>query len=257
MVNSPTHALVRKIPRSYPDYYSKKNIHIYIGLAEQQHDKYVKVLKDAKLKISYVPADENRPDCVFIEDTAIIWQNHALITRMCPEREGEQIAIEEKLKPTHTIIHMPSVAKLEGGDVLHTEKITYVGLSARTNELGAACLTNFLKKFDRPVVKIPVEKCLHLKSGVTYIGDNTLVAVPGWFDMKSFDVKNVIYTCEGEQGAANCLRIPNHLLILDGFPKTEDSLRRFAQNNGLQIHPLETSEFAKADGALTCMSLLW
>ena len=61
MINSPTHAIVRKIPRSYVDYYSKKNIHIYIGLAEQQHDKYVQVLKDAKLKVSYVPADENKP----------------------------------------------------------------------------------------------------------------------------------------------------------------------------------------------------
>jgi dimethylargininase len=257
MINSPTHAIVRKIPRSYVDYYSGKNIHIHIGLAEQQHDKYVQVLKDAGLKVSYVPADENKPDCVFIEDTAVIWQNHALITRMCPERQGEQIAVEEILKPTHTIIHLPSVAKLEGGDILHTEKTTYVGISARTNELGAACLENFLRKFDRRVVKIPVEKCLHLKSGVTYIGDNTLVAVPEWFDMKSFDVDDIIYTSESEQGAANCMRIPNHLLIHEGYPKTEKLLRRFAQNYGVQIHPLDTSEFAKAGGALTCMSLLW
>ena len=183
MINSPTHALVREIPHSYTDYYATKNINISYGLAERQHDKYIQKLKDAGLKITTVPADETLPDCVFIEDTAIIWQTHALITRMNPARDGEQAAVEEILKHTHTITHMPSVAKLEGGDVLHTENRIYVGLSSRTNSMGAECLKNFFKKFNRPVVKVPVEKCLHLKSGITYIGDNTLVAVPGWFDM--------------------------------------------------------------------------
>ena len=90
MINSPTRALVRSIPRSYQDYYAKKNIQISYGLAERQHEKYIQILKDAGLKISTVAADETRPDCVFIEDTAIIWQTHALITRMNPERDGEQ-----------------------------------------------------------------------------------------------------------------------------------------------------------------------
>ena len=257
MINSPTHALVRKVARSFADYYTGKNIDISLGTALRQHERYVQVFKDAGLKVSYVPADEDKPDCVFIEDTAVIWQNQALMTRMCPERQGEQKEVEETLKKTHNIIHMPSVAKLEGGDILHTEKTTYVGISTRTNDLGAACLKNFLKKFGRPVVKVPVEKCLHLKSGVTYIGDDTLVAVPDWFDMKQFDVENIIYTAKGEQGAANCMRIPNHLLIHKAYPKTADELTHFAHHHGLQIHELETSEFAKADGALTCMSLLW
>ncbi|MBN2590599.1 MAG: hypothetical protein JXA96_12115 [Sedimentisphaerales bacterium] len=257
MINSPTHALVRSIPRSYKDYYAKKNIDISYGLAESQHEKYIQTLKDAGLKISTVPADETKPDCVFIEDTAIIWQTHALITRMNPVRDGEQAAVEETLKPTHTITHMPSVAKIEGGDVLHTENTTYVGLSARTNSMGAECLKNFLKKFGRPVVRVPVEKCLHLKSGVTYIGDNTLVAVPGWFDMSLFDAENIIYTKEGEEGAANCMRIPNNLLVQSQYPKTAKLLEHFAADKGLQFHPLDTSEFVKADGALTCLSLLW
>ena len=152
---------------------------------------------------------------------------------------------------------MPSVAKLEGGDVLHTENTTYVGLSARTNNMGAECLKNFLKKFGRPVVKVPVEKCLHLKSGITYIGDNTLVAVPDWFDMNIFDVENIIFTQEGEERAANCMRIPNHLLVQEQYPKTAELLEHFAKETGLQLHLLDTSEFAKADGSLTCLSLLW
>ncbi len=257
MINSPTHALVRRIPRSYTDYYAKKNIHISYGLAERQHEKYIQTLKDAGLKILTVAADENKPDCVFIEDTAIVWQTHALITKMNPEREGEQKAVEEALKPTHTITHMPSVAKLEAGDVMHTENTTYVGLSARTNSMGAECLKNFLKKFGRPVVKVPVEKCLHLKSGVTYIGDNTLVAVQGWFDMSLFDVENIIYTQQGEEGAANCMRIPNNLLVQEQYPQTAELLEHFAAEEGIQFHPLETTEFAKGDGALTCLSLLW
>jgi dimethylargininase len=257
MINSPTHALIRQIPRSYPDYYAPKNIHISYGLAIRQQEKYVQALKDGGLKISYVPADETRPDCVFIEDTAFIWENHALITRMCPEREGEQKAVEEALRNTHTITHIPSVARLEGGDIMHTENTTYVGISARTNNLGAECLKNFLKKFGRPVVKIPVEKCLHLKSGVTYIGDDTLVAVPDWFDMKLFDVPNVIYTQEGEERAANSMRVPNHLIVQQQYPKTADLLEHFAEENGLRCSMVETTEFAKGDGFLTCLSLLW
>ena len=257
MVNSPTHALIRRIPRSYPDYYAKKNVKISYGIADRQHERYAQVLQSAKLKISYLPADEAKPDCVFIEDTAFIWQNHALITRMCPEREGEQKEVEESLRRTHTITHIPSVARLEGGDILHTENTTYVGVSSRTNNLGAECLKNFLKKFDRPVVKVPVEKCLHLKSGVTYIGDNTLVTVPDWFDMNLFDVENVIYTQKGEERAANCMRIPNHLLVQEQYPETADLLSHFASEKGLQLHLLETTEFAKADGSLTCLSLLW
>jgi dimethylargininase len=257
MINSPTHALIRRIPRSYPDYYAKKNIKISFGLADRQHEKYVQVLQSAGLKISYIPADETKPDCVFIEDTAFIWQNHTLITHMCSEREGEQKAVEETLRHTHTITHIPSVARLEGGDILHTENVTYVGLSARTNNMGAECLKNFLKKFGRPVVKVPVEKCLHLKSGITYIGDNTLVAVPDWFDMNIFDVENIIFTQEGEERAANCMRIPNHLLVQEQYPKTAELLEHFAKETGLQLHLLDTSEFAKADGSLTCLSLLW
>jgi dimethylargininase len=257
MVNSPTHALVRQIPHSYIDYYAKKNIHISYGLAIRQQEKYVQALKDSGLKICYIPADETKPDCVFIEDTAFIWQNHVLITHICPEREGEQKAIEETLKLTHTITHIPSVARLEGGDILHTENTTYVGLSARTNNMGAECLKNFLKKFGRSVVKVPVEKCLHLKSGVTYVGDNTLVAVPGWFDMKLFDADKVIYTEQGEERAANCMRIPNHLLVQEQYSKTADLMSHFAVETGLQLHLIDTSEFAKGDGSLTCMSLLW
>jgi dimethylargininase len=257
MINSPTHALVRRIPRSYPAYYTKKNIQISIGIAERQHEEYVQVLQSAKLKISYIPPDETKPDCVFIEDTAFIWQNHALITHMCPEREGEQKAVEEALRHTHTITHIPSVARLEGGDILHTENTTYVGISSRTNNLGAECLKNFLKKFNRPVVKVPVEKCLHLKSGATYIGDDTLVAVPDWFDMNLFDAQNIIYTQPGEERAANCMRIPNHLLVQEQYPETADLLDHFAKENGLQLSLLETTEFAKADGSLTCLSLLW
>ena len=257
MINSPTHALVRSIPRSYIDYYAKKNIQISYGLAERQQDEYIQALKDSGLKISTVPTDETKPDCVFIEDTAIIWQTHALITKMNPAREGEQAAVEEILKKTHTITHMPSVAKLEGGDVLHTESTTYVGLSTRTNSMGAECLKNFLKKFGRPVVKVPVEKCLHLKSGVTYIGDNTLVAVPGWFDMSLFDAENVIYTKEGEEHAANCMRIPNNVLVQEQYPETAELLEHFAKDKGIHFHPLNTTEFAKGDGSLTCLSLLW
>src|SRR5262245_52750679 len=101
MADSPTHALVRNVPRSYAGYYALRNRSVSGPLVAQQHIEYRQALEAAGLTVSVVDADENRPDCVFIEDTAVIWNQHALITRMDPAREGEQAAIEEVLRQTH------------------------------------------------------------------------------------------------------------------------------------------------------------
>lgn len=252
-----TQALVRRMPHSYRDHYSREGMNVSEEHAEQQHTEYVRALEAAGLKVSFVEADEDSPDCVFIEDTAVVLKRHAMITHAHEKREMEYAAVEAILRKTHTVCRLSGEARLEGGDVLHIGDTTYIGLSSRTNEPGADALEAFLSQFGRRVVKVPVDNCLHLKSGLTYLGNGTLISISGWFDLHLFDVDDVIHTESGEHGCANCLRIHDKLLIPEGYPQTEVLLRRFGEKYGLQIQSLDISEFEKGGGSLTCLSLIW
>ena len=257
MAAGPTQALVRRIPRSYVGYYARQGKTVLAPRADEQHQEYVRALQVAGLTVAYVEPDESLPDCVFIEDTAVVWNQHALITRMCQDREGEQAAVEAVLRRSHSVARLASGATLDGGDVLHLDEVTYVGLSTRTNEGGAESLRAFLAQFGRRVAKIPVAHCLHLKTGITYLGNGTLLAVPAWFDMSHFEADVVIYTEPDEHGSANCLRVRDHLLIPDGYPRTGLRLQAFADKHGVDVKRLSISEFEKGDGSLTCLSLIW
>jgi dimethylargininase len=257
-LNEPNHALVRRLPQSYVDYYARRNVIIDAELANRQHHQYVQALEAAGLKMAEVAADETFPDCVFIEDTAVLCKGHALIASLeNADREGEQAAVEAALQKTHKIVHLEPGAKLDGGDVMRVEDTFYVGLSARTNEAGASGLKNFAADFGIRTIAIPVKHCLHLKTGVTYLGNGTLLAAPQWFNFSRFEVNDVIPTGQGEEAATNTLRIHNHLLMVDGYPNTRSSVEAFANKHNLKLTALATTEFAKANGSLTCMSLIW
>jgi dimethylargininase len=256
-INSLTKALVRKPSHSYIDYYTHEGWNISKDSVNQQHQAYVNALESAGLTISYVEPDERCPDGVFVEDAAIVLKKHALVTRMIQRRQQEHDTIEACLQKTHIVSRPGGDLQLEGGDVLHVSDTTYVGLSGRTNQLGAECLKTFLMSFGRNVEKIPVDNCLHLKSGVTYLGDGTLIAISGWFNLRKFDVEDVLYVQSGEHFAANCLRIRDKLLIPQGCPQTEKLIRRFAEKHNVQVIPLDTTEFHKGGGLLTCMSIIW
>ncbi len=257
IADQPTQALVRRVPYSYSDHYSHEGLNVSEELVEQQHAEYVRALEAAGLKVSYVETDEDLPDCVFIEDTAVVLKQHAMITHTHEKRQLEHAAVEVILRKTHTICRLGGEARLEGGDVLHIGDTTYIGLSSRTNELGAEALEAFLSQFGRRVVKVPVDNCLHLKTGMTYLGNGTLISISGWFDLHLFDVDDVIHTESGEHGCANCLRIRDKLLIPEGYPRTEVLLRRFGEKHGVQVQTLDISEFEKGNGSLTCLSLIW
>ncbi len=257
MADGPTQALVRRVPRSYVGYYARQGKTVLASAADEQHEDYVRALESAGLNVSAVEPDESLADCVFIEDTAVVWNQQALITRMCPEREGEQAAVESVLRHTHSISRLAPGATLDGGDVLHAGDISYVGLSSRTNAAGAEAVKNFLGQFGRRVVTIPVSNCLHLKTGITSLGNGTLLAVPGWFEMQRFETDAVIYTEPGEHGSANCLRIRDHLLIPGAYSKTALRLQAFAVKHGVRLQPLGISEFEKGDGSLSCLSIIW
>lgn len=249
-----TVALVRRPPRSYQAFHAARGVSIDLARAAAQHASYVKALRSAGLGIEAIEPDERYPDSVFIEDTAVVWRNRALRARMTPHREGEQSAVIAHLQRRHEIITLPAGATLDGGDVLHADEVTYVGRSSRTNATGAAALGEFLAP--RPVIEIPVDRCLHLKSAATWLGNGALLAALDLVDVSGFNVERVIFTAAGEDKAANTLRVGDHLLALDGYPATSSGLREFASEHRLRFCPLDMSEFEKGDGSLTCLSII-
>lgn len=257
MKYTPTTGLMRHVASTYAAHYQARGVPVSQELAEAQFAAYATALETSGLEVHFIAPDDHYYDCVFVEDTAIVWPPQALMARMAAHREGEQPAVETMLRRWHQIAGLPPGARIEGGDVLHTERTTYVGLTKRTNEEGIEALREFMRPFGRSVVKVPVEKSLHLKSAATYLGNGTLIAAPGLIDTGYFDVEDVILTDEEELKAANCLRIGNHLLILAGYPSTEERVRKFADKNGIEVIALELSEFEKGDGSTTCLSMIW
>lgn len=254
---SATQAIVRRVSPSYAASYRRIGVSIDQDRALAQHHAYVEALRDAGLGVDIVEADVERYDCVFVEDTAVVWDSHALVTRMLPDREGEQPPVEEHLRRSHEIVRLPSGATLEGGDVLHVDAVTYVGLSSRTNRAGAEALRGLMNRFGRPVRPVPVVGALHLKTVVTYLGNGTLIAAPGAIGKDSFGVGEIIFTEPEESRAANCLLIRDRLLIPARCPVTERRLRQFADEHGIRVVPLDISEFEKGEGSVTCLSLIW
>jgi dimethylargininase len=254
----PSSALVRGIAQTYAELYRKAGINVSLELAERQHAAYVAALQSAGLDVRYVPADKDYPDGVFIEDTAVICGTRALLGRLTPHREGEQRGVRDVLRQQHETVTLPAGARLEGGDVMRIGATLYAGLTSRTNEAGIEALREFLRPSGQRVVAVPVRESLHLKTVATYLGNETLiVAAPELVDTSAFEVEEIIFTERDEAGAANCLRIADHLLISTGKPLTERRLQSFAVRHNLELIPLDISEFEKGNGSLTCLSLIW
>jgi dimethylargininase len=255
---TPTRALVRPFPATYVPSYRTRGIEILPARAAEQHQAYARALEHAGVRVARLPGDEAFYDCVFVEDTAVVWRRAVLIGALgTPDREGEQRAVREWLARTHTVIDLPPGARLEGGDVMHTDTVTYVGLTARTNIAGAAALSDFMIGVGRTVVAVPVTNALHLKTAATYLGNGTMMVADGCIDLDRFKNLTVIKTAPGEAGAANCLRIADTLLVPAGYPASERALQMFASAHQLHVEVLDISEFEKGGGSLSCLSLLW
>lgn len=251
------YALVRRPALKYAGYYAPRGISISDDLTSRQHDAYIKALLSAGVTVSTLPPHPEHHDSVFIEDTAIVYEGRALITRMNDVRQGEQADVEAWLAGRFEIVHPPEDARIEGGDVLHLEDVTLVGQSERTNEAGVEALRRFMEPFNHPVQAIPITKCLHLKSAITYLGNRTVLATSQWLDAEIPGNYRRIETDLAEPNAANALRVNNSLLLSAAFPQTAARVRQFAVSHNLQIIQLDISETQKGDGALTCQSILW
>ncbi len=224
-----------------------------IALALQQHAQYVAALRACGLVVLEREADERFPDGCFVEDTALITAEFAVITNPgAPSRRGETAAIAAVLQQYRPLKFLPQAVTLDGGDVLLIEQTFYVGLSARTTMEAASALAEIVQPHGYEVVPIVVADILHLKTSVCYLGDKTIVATQQFAGCSEFRDYQKIVTLPAEDYAANCLRINDHIVMAAGFPE----LKRKLQQLECPVLEVEMSEFRKMDGGLTCCSLL-
>lgn len=219
-------------------------------LALDQHAAYVKVLEDLGLAVEVLPVLEGHPDACFVEDTAVVVPGLAVVTRPgAPSRLGEEDSVAAVLPGPLTRLTAP--ATLDGGDILVAERTCWIGLSARTNADGARQLGAALQPLGYECVTVEVGAGLHLKSGVNHLGGRRLLATPDLADHPAFVGWEVLVVAEEESYAANTLFVNGTLLTPAGFPRT----RELIESCGLPVRELDTSEFRKVDGGLTCLSL--
>ena len=219
----------------------------------EQHKNYVEALKNCGLEVIIMEADENYPDSTFIEDTALLTQNCAIIMRPgAQSRRGEIIAIAELIK--NHFKNIEAISKpgtVEAGDVMMVGSHYYIGISERTNETGADQLIGILSRYGMSGSKVKLNKILHLKTGLSYLENNHLVISGEFLNHKEFDKFNKIIIDTNESYAANCIWVNDTVIIPAGFPKVKSAI----EQAGYKTSVVDVSEFQKLDGGLSCLSL--
>lgn len=223
--------------------------------ALKQHDKYIEALKKCGVEVTVLEADERYPDSCFVEDPALITRKCAIITNPGAEsRNGEKneiIGAIKKFFPDDKIEYIKEPGTLEGGDVMMVGDTFYVGLSARTNAEGIRQLGEILNKYGMECIQVPLEKVLHLKTGVNYIEDNNMLVSGEFIDKPEFAKYNKIIIPEEEAYAANCIWMNGTVIVPEGYP----TVLKAVQDAGYETIVVDTSEFRKIDGGLSCLSL--
>ena len=223
--------------------------------AAQQHAGYEEILADAGYEIVRLPDLPDDPDAVFVEDTALLLDGHAIITRPgAASRIGETDSTAQGLA-AHFQLHLVQSGYLEGGDVLRIGQRIYVGLSTRTDSAGVDALDGIVSPLGYELIRASAGACLHLKTGATFAGlDGTglpiLLYDPATIDPSQF--AGVEPVAVVEPAAANCLRAGGRLVIPAGSPRTAGMLR----DRGFEVVEADVSELQKAEAGVTCMSLI-
>lgn len=247
------HAITRLPGENFADGVTTANLgRPSYSLILQQHHAYRQALLSLGLDVIVLPAEPAYPDAYFVEDPAIITPKIAVST--CPgasSRQGEEITLEPFLEYYRPLVHIHPPGTVDGGDVLVIENHYFIGLSERTNNEGAAQLATLLAEAGHTSETVPVAAGLHLKSGVNYVGNDTLLITKNLADYPAFAKYKRIILDVDEEYAANTLWVNDTLLTPKGFPKTHASLAHL----GMRLIELDVSEVQKMDGGLTCMSL--
>ncbi len=224
------------------------------GRARKQHRRYEELLAELGCELHHLPPEPELPDSVFVEDTAVVLDELAVISRPGAEsRRAETASVAEALKPYRKLSHIQAPGTLDGGDVLRIGKTLYVGLSNRSNLEGIEQLQRIVIAFGYSVNAVRLRDCLHLKSAVTQVAKDTLLINRQWVNSAVFGSMRLINVDESEPFAANAVRIGDTLIYAEAFPETLGRLKK----QGIRIRTVDASELAKAEGGVTCCSLIF
>jgi dimethylargininase len=227
---------------------------IDVERAGRQHDGYCRALAALGCSVIALPPEPDRPDAVFVEDTALVFDELAFMTRPgAATRREEGATVAPVLAQYRTLHAMDAPGTLDGGDVLRIGRRVFVGQGARTNADGLAQLQALLSPLGYIVQGVPTRECLHLKSAVTAVAGGTVLVQPEWVDADVFSDYRIIPVDPDEPHAANALRIGDGVIHPDCFPRTRHRL----EAAGVQVLAVDLSELQKAEGAVTCCSIVF
>lgn len=240
-------AITRDVPRTIDKgevtHIARSPVHY--ERAAGQHHAYRRILASLGCEVISLPADDRYPDSVFVEDTAVVLDDLAVITRPgAPSRRGETRAIADALEPYRPLVHIEAPATLDGGDVLVLDDVIYVGLSTRTNAAAIGQLRWYTR---REVVPVEVGEVLHLKSAVTRVSRDALLINRNWIDAAPFHGWTLI-----DAGEPNALLVGEVVIYPSAHPETAEALRA----RGIDVRTVDADELAKVEGGVTCCSLL-
>jgi len=231
----------------------RDRVPIDVARARQQHADYCSLLLQLGVAVAIVDVSPAHADAVFVEDTALVLDEIAIAGAMgVPSRRAEVEAMVPVLQRWRRVLR-PATGTLEGGDVLALGRDLFVGRSRRTDDQGIAALRQLVAPFGYRVHAVAVTGCLHLKTAVTSIGGDRLLANPHWIDMRAFAGRDVVAVPADEPGAANALLVGATVCLPASCPRTAAQLRA----RGLDVRTVDIGEFEKAEAGLTCLSLLF
>jgi len=226
---------------------------IDVGRAAAQHAEYERALEALGIEVGRLAADPGLPDSVFVEDTCVVVDELAIITRPGAEsRRPETAAVAEAVARHRALRHIEPPGTLDGGDVLRIGRTLFVGRSLRTNDEGIEQLRRILDPLGYQVHAVALHGCLHLKSAVTQVGPRTILVNPAWIDMDAFAGYEQIEVDPAEPFAANALLVGDRVIHPAGYARTRARL----ESRGVGVVSVDVSELAKAEGGVTCCSLL-
>lgn len=252
MLRALTHRVSSRVNECELTFVDREPIDLIV--ASRQHDEYCAALRRLGVTVVELTGNDAFPDACFVEDTAVVVDEIAIICSMgVASRRGESVLIERELAPHREIARVSLPGTLEGGDVLQLGKTIFVGRSTRTNDEGFAQLSRILQPFGYRLVQVTTAGSLHLKSAVTAIDDETLFVNREWVDLDALKGFKLVATPADEHWSANLLRVGETVCVHAGFARAADAIRSVTDH----VEILDLTELRKAEAALTCSSIIF
>ena len=226
---------------------------IDVARAREQHQRYVAALIDAGYHVEQLASTAEMPDSVFVEDIAVVFDQFAIVTLPgAVSRRAEVAAIAAALAPHRELEFITAPGTIDGGDVLVAGRQVFIGRSTRTNAAAIAQMRRLLTPRGYTLCDVAIDGCLHLKSAVTAIDDRTVLLNPAWMNREVFRNFEIVAVDPDEAYGANALRLRDRVIMPTAFPRTADRVA----SRGVHVVMVDASELAKAEGAVTCFSLI-